>query len=413
MFLHDTRNVVRKSHNYLSRMLQLARTQRRSQRSRQFVMPRGLKPAARVRLIVAAVVKHDTRRVCVGRAPVAWRRSGLTAILTLAAVQVAGCARPRGMLFPALDRPQLWPAPPSTPRIKLIGTLRDSGDLRAAVSGKEAFASAFRGPRPPIRFSSPHTIAVNATSLLAVADTGASAVHVIDLERRTHTRVTGFLSEKFAAPVGVAWAGDRLFVTDAKRGEVVELDTQGGYVRRFGAAVLRRPVGIAFASGRNELYVVDGDAHTVVRFDLSGRHVATIGRRGSAPGEFNYPSHLCIRGDKLLVSDSGNFRVQLLDLEGRPIRTIGQKGDGAGDFSLPKGVAFDSEGHIYVVDAQFENVQVFDSAGQLLMAFGREGTDLGAFWLPSGLTIDDEDRIWVADTGNRRVQLFSYLRAPP
>ncbi|MCH7632502.1 MAG: 6-bladed beta-propeller, partial [Planctomycetes bacterium] len=121
----------------------------------------------------------------------------------------------------------------------------------------------------------------------------------------------------------------------------------------------------------------------------------------------------CIRGDKLLVSDSGNFRVQLLDLEGRPIRTIGQKGDGAGDFSLPKGVAFDSEGHIYVVDAQFENVQVFDSAGQLLMAFGREGTDLGAFWLPSGLTIDDEDRIWVADAGNRRVQLFTYLRAPP
>ncbi len=413
MFSHDIRNVVRKSHNYLSRMLQLARTQRGSQRSRRFVMPRGLKPAARVRLLVAAVMKHDTKRVCVRRAPVAWRRSALAAVLTLATVHIVGCGRPRGVLFPALDRPQVWPAPPSTPRVKLVGMLRDSGDLKAALSGREAFASALRGPRPAIRFLSPHTIAVGRTSLLAVADTGASAVHIIDLERRTHTRVTGFGAERFAAPVGVAWAGDRLFVTDAKRGEVVELDAVGGYVRHFGGAVLRRPVGIAFAGGRNELYVVDGDAHVVVRFNLNGRHVGTIGRRGSAPGEFNYPSHLCIRGDRLLVSDSGNFRVQLLDLEGRPIRTIGRIGDGAGDFSLPKGVAFDSEGHIYVVDAQFENVQVFDSAGRLLMAFGREGTDPGAFWLPSGLTIDHEDRIWVADTGNRRVQLFSYLRAPP
>ena len=90
---------------------------------------------------------------------------------------------------------------------------------------------------------------------------------------------------------------------------------------------------------------------------------------------------------------------------------IGQKGDGAGDFSLPKGVAFDGEGHIYVVDAQFENVQVFDTSGRLLLAFGEEGNGRGAFSLPAGVAIDEGDRVWVADSGNRRVCVFDYVRA--
>ena len=125
---------------------------------------------------------------------------------------------------------------------------------------------------------------------------------------------------------------------------------------------------------------------------------------------FNYPTHLCCTGDKLLVADSGNFRVQLLDLDGNCVNVFGQKGDGAGDFALPKGVAFDSEGHIYVVDTHFENVQVFNPQGQLLMAFGREGHELGRFWLPAGLAIDAQDRIWVADSGNHRLQVFEYIR---
>jgi DNA-binding beta-propeller fold protein YncE len=100
----------------------------------------------------------------------------------------------------------------------------------------------------------------------------------------------------------------------------------------------------------------------------------------------------------------------LLDLDGVCLKTIGKKGDGAGDFALPKGVAFDSEGHIYVVDAQFENIQVFDPNGQLLMAFGEEGNGLGEFSLPAGLMIDGMDRIWVADAGNHRIQVFSYMR---
>jgi hypothetical protein len=53
--------VFHKSHDYLSRRLQPARTCERNQRSRRTVTSRGPKPAARVRIIVALLMKHRTR----------------------------------------------------------------------------------------------------------------------------------------------------------------------------------------------------------------------------------------------------------------------------------------------------------------------------------------------------------------
>jgi DNA-binding beta-propeller fold protein YncE len=292
-----------------------------------------------------------------------------------------------------------------------VGTLGGSHDLKAAVTSGEAFRRALRGSRPPIKFSGPHAVAVGSGGLLAVSDSAGAAVHILDLEHRTHRRITGWDDQRFSTPLGVIWVGHRLFVTDAKRREVIELDVEGRCHGRFGADLLKRPVGIAFSAKRNKLYVVDGGAHTIQVFDLTGRSVASVGHQGTGPGEFNYPSHISCADNRLVVADSGSFRVQLLDLDGRHIRTIGRKGDAAGDFSLPKGVALNSEGHVYVVDAQFENIQIFDDQGRLLMAFGEEGAGPGQFWLPAGLAIDEQDRIWVADSGNQRIQVFAYMRA--
>ena len=91
------------------------------------------------------------------------------------------------------------------------------------------------------------------------------------------------------------------------------------------------------------------------------------------------------------------------------IRQIGRKGDMPGYFSQPKGLAVDSDDHLYAVDANFESVQIFTPDGQLLMDFGVEGHGPGEFWLPAGIHIDSHNRIWVADSYNRRVQVFDYL----
>ena len=313
-------------------------------------------------------------------------------------------------MFPVIDPPVVWPGPPERARIRLVGALSGSEDLHAARSGIEVFKAALRGPRPPISFSSPNMVAIGPGGLIAVSDTGLSAVHIVDPTARTHRLISGWDDQRFGIPLGVTWVGRRLFVTDAERHEVIVLNAEGGFRRRFGEDVLKRPVGVAYVAPRRQLYVVDGGSHRIAVFDEAGSPVRTLGGRGATGGAFNFPSHICYHDGKLLVADSGNFRVQVLDLDGACLRIIGRKGDGAGDLSLPKGVAFDSDGHVYVVDAQFENVQIYDGEGRLLLAFGREGAGLGEFSLPAGIAIDENDRIWVADAANRRLDVFDYLR---
>ncbi len=332
---------------------------------------------------------------------------GLVVVMLIA----VGCATPQGIVFAPMDPEVVWPPAPELARIRLVGELSASDDLQAGRSGGEAFLAALRGPRPPINLSAPHAVSRRGTTLLALTDTGTATVNIMNLGTRDHRMISGGPGVPFESPVGLTWAGSRLFVTDAARHEIFELDDSGTYRRRFGLDQLVRPVGIAYVSARDRLYVVDGGAHCIVIFDLAGNETGRFGTNGFEPGQFNYPSHICWDGgQRLLVADSGNFRVQLLDLNGACLRAIGQKGDGAGDFAMPKGVAFDSGGHLYVADAQFENVQIFNDEGRLLLAFGQEGAGPGEFSLPAGLTIDGQDRIWVADSANHRVQVFDYLR---
>jgi DNA-binding beta-propeller fold protein YncE len=107
-----------------------------------------------------------------------------------------------------------------------------------------------------------------------------------------------------------------------------------------------------------------------------------------------------------------NFRVQAFDRTGRFVRQIGRLGDSPGLFARPKGIAVDSQGHLYVADAAFNNVQVFESDGTLLLGFGSLGHGVGEHWMPLGLAIDRFDRIYVADRYNNRAAIYQYLPAP-
>ena len=70
-----------------------------------------------------------------------------------------------------------------------------------------------------------------------------------------------------------------------------------------------------------------------------------------------------------------NGRVQIFSSEGVFLKEFGELGDSSGHFAKPKGVAVDSDGHIYVCDAQLDMVQVFDETGLLLLTFGESGSD--------------------------------------
>jgi sugar lactone lactonase YvrE len=103
-----------------------------------------------------------------------------------------------------------------------------------------------------------------------------------------------------------------------------------------------------------------------------------------------------------------NFRVQVLDRSGQFQYAVGKLGDESGTMFRPKGIGFDSEGDLYVVDGLWGVVQAFNRQGDLLYTFGERGTALGEFQLPAGLFIDHNDRIYVVDSFNRRIQIFHF-----
>ena len=72
---------------------------------------------------------------------------------------------------------------------------------------------------------------------------------------------------------------------------------------------------------------------------------------------------------QILSTAESRFWIQ----RGNILRSFGTRGDRPGQFIRPKGIAVDSEGHVYVADAEFNNFQVLSPEGQPLLAVGKLG----------------------------------------
>ncbi len=326
-----------------------------------------------------------------------------------AAIVLTGCAHPAGVIFEPMEDAPRWPAPPEPARIEYVGSLTLESDLKPRVSFAASLGRALFGGREIRTMLSPIDVSSDQAGRLYVCDSNAQVVHVFDLETREYARRKPPESAGgFSQPVAITIDDqDRLLVADAVARVIDVFDREGVFIGAWGDGQLTRPAGIAFDPIGRRIIVADSAAHQLVVFDLAGSVQSVIGKRGSAIGQFNFPTGVAVGPTgHIFVSDSLNFRIQEFDAAFTPIRTIGQKGDLPGYFGLPKGITVDENGLLFVVDAHFEAVQIFDSEGRLLLSFGREGQRPGEFWLPAGVHADGTGQIWVADSYNRRVQVF-------
>ncbi len=336
---------------------------------------------------------------------------GIPMLILGAALANVGCSQARVDPLAPQGPAVVWPKPPDAPRVRYLGQITGSKDLQPAKSLSQSWDELVHGPGQPVLLLNPHAVAVHADGWrVAVADTSAGCVHVLNLQDHTYRveRACGSPPRGIESPVAVAWVGDQVWFVDARLHAIGVLGDGAG--RWIGEEVLKRPAGLACSPQGERIYVADAGLHGILVFDQQGRLERQFGTQGADAGQFNYPSHIACGPDgTLVVADSLNFRVQRLSPDGTPLSLFGRKGDAAGDLALPKGVAVDSDGHIWVVDAHFENVQAFTAEGQLLLAIGGEGQGTGEFSLPAGACIDNRRRLWVADTYNRRVQVFELL----
>ena len=326
---------------------------------------------------------------------------------SLAGLLLWGAVFPlHGQVAPA--PPRVWPPAPATARIRYVASLKGPADLGqkpsvfARVSG---FVSGRSGGLPGL--VKPFGLALDEADNLCIADTGSRSISYCDFAHKRWRTWTAAGKIRFVSPVAVARKAKVFYVADSELGKVLAFREDGPLVFEI-ADPLQRPVGLAL--GEDTLYVADAQAHSIAAFDLRGRLRFRFGRRGTGPGEFNFPTHVwCDAAKELCVTDSLNARVQVFAPDGQFLRAVGGAGDTSGHFSRPKGVAADRAGHLYVVDALFDNFQIFDGQGRFLLGVGEAGDGPGEFWLPNGIAIDSKNRLYVADSFNRRVQVFDYL----
>ncbi|HLO17238.1 MAG TPA: hypothetical protein VK206_20565, partial [Anaerolineales bacterium] len=177
----------------------------------------------------------------------------------------------------------------------------------------------------------------------------------------------------------------------------------------------------AIAAGlHNDLYVADSRNHRILHIAEDGTLLNQWGtfadqQTGNAPiGTFNEPWGVAVGPDgSVYVSDTWNHRVQKFTQDGKPLTMWGQYGQPLADvpesksyFWGPRGIAVDSQGHVFVADTGNKRIVVFDADGKYITEFGTGGLDPGQFDEPVGVAVANDGTVFVTDTWNQRVQSF-------
>ena len=337
---------------------------------------------------------------------------------------VSACStvsRQHSFAMPGIDEDngpsQVWPAMPAVPRYAFIGHLHGESNRSAGTPQRGAWARFFAAvagldakQKDTLDLVRPQQVVADDKGRIYVADPGLQSIFVFD-ELLGEFSVWNERSLDIAlpSPIGIAVAEDSVWVTDSELALVYQLTPGGEVVKSFGHGELSRPTGISYDAQRRRFFISDTAAGDIKLFDADGRWLETWGAAGDGEAQFNRPTYLYFRDDRLYVADSLNARVQILDASGRFLRTVGRRGLYVGNFSRPKGVALDSDGNIYVSESYYDHLLVYNGDGELLMSIGGSGSEAGRFSQPTGLWVDGRDRVFVSDMLNSRVSMFQYL----
>ena len=193
---------------------------------------------------------------------------------------------------------------------------------------------------------------------------------------------------EFYNPLGLVFDHHQglLLVADSRnhRVQVFSCDDGFSFVSKFGekgdqSGQLNKPWSLAIDHDHDRILVVDCLNSRVQSWSLSeqsflsciGHHgsgdddtyndrlvflssidlsfLFSIGKQGSRPGEFLFPSGVAIDHDRhrIIVIDTGNHRVQVLSLiDGSFLFEFGSKGDQPGQLKYPEGVCKIGRAHV-------------------------------------------------------------------
>ncbi len=169
--------------------------------------------------------------------------------------------------------------------------------------------------------------------------------------------------------------------------------------------------GLALDESGTALFIANSDSNKVMKVDLAGTTLWSVGAKGSGTGQFHWPAGLALDTvrNRLYVADAYNHRIAVLNpVNGQTLSTFGEKGEGPGQLGLGQyaSLALDAAGNLYVSEATNGRVQVFDPDGKPLTTIGRKGGGgIGQWTNLSGIAIWN-NRLFVVDTNGYEVEVW-------
>ncbi len=164
-----------------------------------------------------------------------------------------------------------------------------------------------------------------------------------------------------------------------------------------------------------QVYVLDGDRHTVSRFSGSRGKSLTIGGFGWDVTTFDRPTAVATDGLNVYVSDYGNHRIVRYDrnLVFLSSLTTRDTSFAPAQFGYPLGLALSRQGDLFVLDGENLKIVQFDSRSGFVRSFGTIESQEGKLHQPLEISVTQDDRVLVLE--NDRIVEFdfagTYLRS--
>jgi DNA-binding beta-propeller fold protein YncE len=209
-----------------------------------------------------------------------------------------------------------------------------------------------------------------------------------------------------AYPVGIAYdtASDALYVTDADLNLVYKFSPNGTLLAQWGnqgGTTLSEPQGLVVHNGK--IYVADAGNSRVVEYDNNGNVVATLQPQDGDFYLFNFPTGLFFDDQGNLYVADNSDKIYRFNTS---LALTGQY-DGNGQLDFPANGCEDASGNIYMANYNSNQVLKLQQNGTQVSVWGQAGTGAGQFNGPNDVKMGPDGNLYVVDMFNDRIQGFS------
>jgi DNA-binding beta-propeller fold protein YncE len=216
------------------------------------------------------------------------------------------------------------------------------------------------------KFITPIGIAEGPGGQVLVADAELGRVFRLDRDGKP---LGSFGKDILVRPTGLARDAQhgRIYVADTHAHDIKVFDDNGELVDTIGHRAddgdgLNFPTHLAFAA--DKLYVTDGMNARVQIYDTQGRVTGSLGKRGLFIGNFTRPKGVAVDASGVIyIVESFYDTLLMFNSEGQFLMPLGGTGKEVGQFYLPAGVWCDQHGRVYVADMYNGRIVIFQSLG--------------------------------------------------